>query len=89
MTHEYFAVENRARVAVENPFVQLVTIAMRLLVIDYRVRIGVLVGADKIQTVHPTLRAFVIQHDRDIVTRQTATEIDRGRIVTAVSSELG
>src|SRR5215208_3647720 len=34
-TNEYLAVENRPSVAVENSFVKLVTVAVRLLVIDY------------------------------------------------------
>src|SRR5690349_13609 len=50
LTNEYFAVENRAAVAVENALVQLVTRAMRLLVINHRMRVSMLIGADHVET---------------------------------------
>jgi len=60
--NEDLAVENRPAVVIENPFVQLVTAAMRLLVVDDRVRVGMLIGAHKVKAVDRSLSAFVIHH---------------------------
>ena len=48
MTHKNFAVEDRPRLAVENAFVKLMTSAVRLPVINHRMRVGVLVGVNHI-----------------------------------------
>src|SRR2546426_4785667 len=48
MTHKNFAVEDRPRLAVENAFVKLMTGAVRLPVINHRMRVGVLVAVNHI-----------------------------------------
>ena len=45
------AVEDRPRIVVENSLVQLMTAAMRLLVIDHGMRVGVLVLTDHVKTI--------------------------------------
>src|SRR5882672_4878107 len=67
MPNKYLAVKDRARLTVEDTFVQLVTGAMRLSMIDNGMSIGVLTGSDEIQAIYPTLSAFVVHGHMDIV----------------------
>src|ERR1044072_5944651 len=46
---EYLPIEDRPAVAIENSLVELTTVAMRLFVIDYRMRVCVLVRVDHVK----------------------------------------
>ena len=81
MTNKDLAVEDRARFAVKNSFVKLVTRAMRLPVIDDRMRIGVLITGHQVQAIHPALGAFMVHRDAHIVPGKLAAKVNRGRIV--------
>src|ERR1043165_3425233 len=50
-------------------------------------RVSVLIGPDQVQAIDPTLRAFMIEHDRDVVTRESSAEINGRRVVTSIASE--
>src|ERR1051325_3753989 len=52
-------------------------------------RVSMLIGIDHVETIARSLRAFMVHHDGNIVTRQVRAEVDRRRIVTAGASELG
>ena len=84
-----FAVEDGARLAIQNSFVKLMARAMRLAVVNQRVRVRVLSGGDDVETINPTLRAFLIECDIDVVTRETRAECDSRRIETAVAAHAG
>src|SRR5712691_6190391 len=62
-----YAVENCSRFAIENPLVELMAGAMRPLVINNRMRVRVLSGADDVEAINPTLSAFMIHDHADIM----------------------
>ena len=51
VANKNLAIENRARLAIQNPLVKLATGAMRLAMINYRMRVGMLTAFDHIETV--------------------------------------
>src|SRR2546427_5435415 len=87
MPHENLAIENRARLAIQNSLVQLMAGAVRLLVIDYGMRVCVLPRADDVQAVNPTLRAFVIHNHTEVVSRKLGAKRDVRCVEAAVASE--
>ena len=89
VTHKNFAVENRTRLAVEDALIKLMTGAVRLPVINHRMRIGVLLAVNHVKPVNPAFRALMIHHHVDGVPRQRRAQIDRGRVVSRVCSQFG
>src|SRR5712692_6596458 len=89
MAHKHFAVEDRPRLAVENALVKLMAGAVRLPVINHRMRVGVLVTVNHVKPINPAFRAFMVHHHVDRVPRKRRTQIDRGRVVTRVCSQVG
>jgi hypothetical protein len=58
VTNKDLSVEYRPAIAIENPFVQLMTVTVRLFVINNRVGVGMLITTDDIEAVDPTLGTF-------------------------------
>src|SRR5712692_10534693 len=76
VTHKDFAIEDRPRLAIENAFVELMAGAMRLAVIDHRMRVGVLVATNHVESVDVALGAFMIHRHVDAVSRKRRAEVD-------------
>ena len=89
MTYKDFAIEHRTRLAIENAFVKLLAAAMRLSMVDRRMRVGVLVAVNHVKAINPAFCAFMVHHNVDGVTRKRRTQIDCRRIVTRVRSQFG
>ena len=89
VAHEDLAVEDRPRLAVENALVKLMTGAVRLPVIDHRMRVGVLVAVNHVKSINPAFRPFMIHHNVDGVARKRGAQIDCRRVVTRVRSQFG
>src|SRR5436190_1395053 len=62
-------------------------VAIRLLMVNHRMSIAVLVFSNYVQPINPTFGAFTIHNYRDIVSRKFGSEIDRRRVVTATATK--
>src|SRR5437016_752679 len=89
MSHEHFAIEDRSRFTIENPFVELAAGAVGLAMIDQRMRVGMLSSVDHVETVDRTFGAFVIHRYINIMARKRSTKIDRGNFIARLRSEFG
>jgi hypothetical protein len=84
VTNKDFAVENSARFTIKDSLIELVAGAMRLLVVDDRMRVCVLCSAHDVKPVHPTFRAFVSHPHCNVMARKLSTEVNGCGVVTAV-----
>ena len=73
------AVEDGARAAGQDALVELVARAMRLRVVDRRVRVDERIAVGDIQPVQRALGALAVEHGDDVVARDPAAERDRMR----------
>ena len=82
--HDDLAVEDRARAAAEDALVDLVARAVRLGVIDRRVRVDQPLAVGQVQAVQRALGAFAVEHRDDVVADDAAAEREGvGRDVAA------
>src|SRR6267142_3907398 len=51
-------------------------------------RVGVLRSSNQIKTINPTLRAFMIHGDVDVMSRKLRAKRDGGRVVTRIRAEV-
>src|SRR2546425_213691 len=89
MTYKDFAIEDRARLPIEDAFVKLLAGAMRLAMVDHRMRVCVLVAINHVKPINPAFCAFMVHHNVDGVTRKRRAQIDCSRVVTRVRPQLG
>ena len=71
------AVEHRARAAGQDALVDLVARAVRLRVVDRRVRVDERVAVGDVQPVQRALGALAVEHGDDVVARDAAAERER------------
>jgi hypothetical protein len=67
--HKNLSVEHRPAIAVENTFVELMTDAARLFMVNDGMRVGMLVCANNIKTIDPAFSSLVIKDHGDVVPR--------------------
>src|SRR5438045_9110395 len=85
MSHENLAVEYGVRSSVENSFVKLMTAAMRLSMINYRMRVTVLVGAQHIEAIDRAFAAVLLECHCHVMARERCAQVYRRRIVKRIS----
>src|SRR4030095_7339206 len=81
LADEDAAVEDGARALVEDALVVLPARAVRLTVVDERVRVGVLPRADEVEAIHAALRALAAEDDLDAVPRELRAQRHRRQLV--------